>query len=67
MKKLLFVTFDKVLIDKLSTSNSIFMQLKDEYEIDIFAISRYCSLGAATGYVWESKILKKRNLFYLVL
>ena len=65
MKKLLFVTFDKVLIDKLSTSNSIFMQLKDKYEIDIFVISRYCSLGAAAGYVWESKILKKRNLFYL--
>lgn len=65
MKKLLFVTSDKVSIEKLSTQSGIFMQLKDKYEIDFFVVSHYCSLGANVRYAFESAVLKKRNLFHL--
>ena len=68
MKKLLFVTFDKSPLDCTGwsgTPNSIFSQLMGKYEIDIFVISRFCSLSAAAGYVYESVLLRKRNLFYL--
>ena len=66
--KLLFVTFDKSPLDCTGwsgTPNSIFSQLMGKYEIDIFVISRFCSLSAAAGYVYESVLLRKRNLFYL--
>ena len=68
MKKLLFVTFGKSPFEAhgwSDISHSIFMQLKDKYEMDVFVVSKYCSLGAAAGHFLQSSILKKCNLFYL--
>ena len=68
MKKLLFVTYDKSPLNDTGwsgTAGSILSQLKDKYEVDVFIVRKYCSLGASAEHFYESVLLRRTDLFYL--